>query len=140
LLLDRIGRRPTLAIFFLLGGGLMLIWGIAESAGAVVMLGALTAFFGAGGAGGPLFTYTSEVYPTRFRGAGTGWAAGWQRIGGIVAPIVLGALLAVPGSGYRVFVTMAASLLVGGVAVLLLGFETRGKSLEQISAELSNRG
>ena len=136
LLLDRIGRRPTLAVFFLAGGLLMLVWGMAQSAVAVVALGALTAFFGAGGAGGPLFTYTSEGYPTRFRGAGTGWAAGWQRIGGIVAPIVLGALLAVPGSGYRVFVTMAASLMIGGAAVVLLGFETRGKSLEQISAEL----
>ena len=39
------------------------------------------------------FTYTSEIYPTRFRGAGTGWAAGWQRIGGIVAPVLLGSLL-----------------------------------------------
>jgi MFS transporter, putative metabolite:H+ symporter len=137
LLLDRIGRRITLAVFFLLGGVLMLAWGLAESAPAVVAIGAFTAFFGAGGAGGPLFTYTSEIYPTRFRGAGTGWAAGWQRIGGIVAPIVLGALLAVPGSSYRVFATMAASLLVGGLAVLVLGFETRGKSLEQISLELS---
>ncbi len=137
LLLDRIGRRSTLALFFLLGGVLMLVWGLAQSALAVVTIGAFTAFFGAGGAGGPLFTYTSEIYPTRFRGAGTGWAAGWQRIGGVVAPIVLGALLAVPGSGYRVFATMAATLLAGGVAVLALGFETRGKSLEQISAELS---
>ncbi len=137
LLLDRIGRRPTLALFFLAGGVLMLVWGWAQSAAGVVIAGACTAFFGAGGAGGPLFTYTSEVYPTRFRGTGTGWAAGWQRIGGIVAPIVLGALLAVPGGGYQVFMTMAASLLVGGVAVLLLGFETRGKSLEQIAAELS---
>jgi putative MFS transporter len=137
LLLDRIGRKPTLAIFLLMGGGLMLVWGLATSALAVVAIGALTAFFGAGGAGGPLFTYTSEVYPTRFRGAGTGWAAGWQRIGGIVAPIVLGAMLAMPGSGYRVFVTMSASLLAAGVAVMLLGFETRGKSLEQINAELA---
>jgi len=137
LLLDRIGRRFTLALFFLLGGVLMLAWGFAESAPAVVAIGACTAFFGAGGAGGPLFTYTSEVYPTRFRGAGTGWAAGWQRIGGIVAPIVLGALLAGAGSSYRVFAIMAASLLVGGLAVLALGFETRGKSLEQISLELS---
>ncbi|MEJ1977994.1 MAG: MFS transporter [Acetobacteraceae bacterium] len=134
------GGGPTLALFFLLGGVLMLAWGLAESAVAVVAIGACTAFFGAGGAGGPLFTYTSEIYPTRFRGAGTGWAAGWQRIGGVVAPIVLGALLAVPGSGYRVFVTMAVTLLIGGVAVLVLGSETRGKSLEQISAELRQIG
>lgn len=139
LLLDRIGRRRTLAIFFVVGGMLMFVWGLAESATAVVLIGACTAFFGAGGAGGPLFTYTSEVYPTRYRGAGTGWAAGWQRIGGIVAPIVLGGMLAAGGSGYKLFATMGLSLLAGGVAVLLLGFETRGKSLEQIGLELRQK-
>ena len=137
LLLDRIGRRPTLAAFFLLGGALMLAWGLAQSGPAIVALGAITAFFGAGGAGGPLFTYTSEVYPTRFRGAGTGWAAGWQRIGGIVAPVLLGSLLTAQAGAYAFFVAMAVALLVGGIAVLALGTETRNKSLEQIGAELS---
>ena len=137
LLLDRVGRRPTLAAFFLIGGVLMLAWGRAQSGLAIVALGAVTAFFGAGGAGGPLFTYTSEIYPTRFRGAGTGWAAGWQRIGGIVAPVLLGSLLTLQAGAYAFFVALAVALLVGGIAVLALGTETRNKSLEQINAELS---
>jgi putative MFS transporter len=136
LLLDRIGRRPTLATFFLLGGLLMLAWGLAHNGTTIVMLGAVTAFFGAGGAGGPLFTYTSEIYPTRFRGAGTGWAAGWQRIGGIVAPVLLGSLLTARAGAYLFFAAMATALLVGSLAMIILGTETRGKSLEQISAEL----
>ncbi len=138
LLLDRIGRRPTLAVFAFVGAGLMLVWGTAETGWVVVALGAVTAFFGAGAAGGALFTYTSEIYPTRFRGAGTGWAAGWQRIGGIVAPVALGSLLAAHAGAYIFFVAMAATLLVKGVTVLVLGVETRGKSLEQINAELGS--
>ncbi len=137
LLLDRFGRRPTLAAFALTGGLMMLVWGLAQSGPLIVALGALTAFFGAGSGGGPLFTYVSEIYPTRFRGAGTGWAAGWQRIGGIVAPVVLGSLLAAHAGAYLFFVALAVALLVSGTAVLVLGKETRGKSLERINAELS---
>lgn len=137
-LLDRIGRRATLAWFFLLGGVLMFAWGAATAPESIVVLGAMTSFFGGGGAGGPLFTYTSEIYPTRFRASGTGWAAGWQRIGGIVAPSVLGLLLASGAANYTFFAVMGATLLVGAFAAFFLGYETRGKSLEQITAALAS--
>ncbi len=137
LLLDRLGRRPTLTAFFLLGAVFMLAWSQAEGAVTIVTLGAATAFFGAGGAGGLLFTYTSEIFPTRFRGAEVGCAAGWQRIGGIIAPSVLGLLLASHPNSVVFFETLAGVLLVGAIAMFTLGFETRGKSLEQISASLS---
>jgi MFS transporter, putative metabolite:H+ symporter len=136
LLLDRLGRRPTLTAFFLLGGLFMLAWSQADGALTIVTLGAATAFFGAGGAGGPLFTYTSEIFPTRFRGTGVGWAAGWQRIGGILAPSALGLLLASHPSSVVFFGVLAVVLLVGAVTMFTLGFETRGKSLEQINASL----
>ena len=137
LVLDRIGRKATLAIAFIIGGLLMFLWGLATSGVVIVTLGALTAFFAFGSAGGPLFTYTSEIYPTRFRGAGTGWAAGWQRMGGIVAPPALGLLLQSGAACYSFFAANAAVLLVGGIGVLVLGYETRGKSLEAITAALS---
>jgi putative MFS transporter len=136
-LLDRWGRRRTVAAFFCIGGVLMLVWGHATSVGAILGIGALTAFFASGAAGGPLFAYTSEIYPTRFRAAGTGWAAGWQRIGGIVAAPALGSLLGAGVPGYTFFAVMSGVLLVGGVGGYILGYETRGKSLEQITADLS---
>jgi MFS transporter, putative metabolite:H+ symporter len=71
-LIDRLGRRPTLTAFFLLGGVFMLIWGQAEGAATIVTLGAVTTFFGAGGGGGPLL-----------RGA-CGGAAGGRRHDGHV--------------------------------------------------------
>jgi putative MFS transporter len=138
-LLDRIGRRPTLAGAFILGGLFMLAWGFAASETMLVVLGCLTTFFAFGAAGGPLFVYTSEVYPTRFRATGTGWAAGWQRVGGIVAPMALGYILATGGSNFMFFAVLSLTLLVGGVAILLLGYETKGRSLEQIQSDLSGR-
>ncbi len=136
-MLERWGRRKTVAAFFCVGGLLMLVWGHASSAGAILGIGALTAFFASGAAGGPLFAYTSEIYPTRFRAAGTGWAAGWQRIGGIIAAPVLGSMLGAGAPGYAFFAVMSGVLLVGGIGGYLLGYETRGKSLEQITADLS---
>ena len=135
--LDRIGRRATLASAFVLGAVFMMAWSFADSPTTIVVLGALTAFFGFAGAGGPLFVYTSEVYPTEFRATGTGLAASWQRIGGIVAPSVLGAIFAAAVPNYTSFALMAAVLLVGGLAVGLLGFETRGRSLEEINLALT---
>src|SRR6202000_1919206 len=133
------GRRPTLAGAFILGSLLMLAWSFAGSPTMLVLLGCWTTFFAFGSAGGPLFAYTSEVYPTRFRATGTGWAAGMQRIGGIVAPLALGAILADGAGNFPFFAVLSATLLVGGVAMLLLGYETRGRSLEQIQADLSGR-
>jgi MFS transporter, putative metabolite:H+ symporter len=138
-LLDRIGRRPTLSGAFILGGLLMLAWGFAASETTLVVFGCLTTFFAFGAAGGPLFAYTSEVYPTRFRATGTGWAAAWQRVGGMVAPMALGYILANGGGNFLFFAVLSATLLVGGFAMLLLGYETRGRSLEQIQFDLSSR-
>ncbi len=138
-LLDRIGRRTTVSLLLGIGGLLMLAWGRATSPAAILALGALTALFSSGGAGGPLFAYTSEIYPTRFRAAGTGWAASWQRIGGIVAAPALGALLTAGIPGYAFFVVMGAVLLIGAIGGYLLGFETRGKSLEEITAALCGK-
>lgn len=136
-LLDRIGRRATVPLLLGVGGLLMFAWGQATTPASILALGALTAMFASGGAGGPLFAYTSEIYPTRYRAAGTGWAASWQRIGGIVAAPVLGALLNAGIPGYAFFVVMGVVLLVGAFGGYLLGFETRGKSLEEITATLS---
>lgn len=136
-LLDKWGRRTTVSAFLALGGVLMFVWGLATSPVAVLLLGALTSFFASGGAGGPLFAYTSEIYPTRFRGTGTGWAAGWQRIGGIIAPPALGALLGMGAATYSFFAVLGVVLLVGGIGGYLLGYETKGKSLEQITNDLA---
>ncbi len=138
-LLDRIGRRPTLGGAFIVGGVLMLTWSYAATDTALLLLGCATTFFAFGAAGGPLFAYTSEVYPTRFRATGTGWAAGWQRVGGIVAPMALGYILANGGGNFLFFATLSVTLLIGGLVMLLLGYETRGRSLEQIQSDLSAR-
>ncbi|MBN9074909.1 MAG: hypothetical protein BGN87_23280 [Rhizobiales bacterium 65-79] len=137
--IDLVGRRATLAAAFIIGGILTFFWGFASSGTAIVLIGCVTAFFAFGAAGGPLFAYTSEIYPTRFRATGTGWAAAWQRVGGIVAPIALSSVLASGANNSTFFLILAVTLLAGGVSMLFLGYETKGRSLEQIQLDLSGK-
>jgi putative MFS transporter len=61
-------------------------------------------------------------------------ASAFGRIGGILAPIIIGFTFASIGFG-GVFVITTIVLILGALIVLVLGIKTAGKTLEQISAE-----
>ncbi len=133
---DRAGRKPTLAVF--LAGCAGACWGFgfhAASDTAIVAWGCLVSFFNLG-AWGVLYTWTPESYPTALRARGAGWAAGVGRIGGILAPLVIGAILGSrPGANGVVFGHVAALVLIAAAASVILGAETRGASLESAAAQ-----
>ncbi len=135
--MDWLGRRKATTFGFVLGGVSMIVWGLTTSPAAILVFGLLTAFFGTGGVAGCLFTYICEIYPTQFRATGAGFSIAWQRIGGIVAPTVLGILIGTQSSALRSFVVLGGLLLLGGIAAIALTYETRGKALEQITADLA---
>jgi len=140
LLLDIFGRRLTIGISFLVGGVAILAWGNATSIYTIMGFGALTAFTGAGGVTGCIHTYNVELYPTQNRATGAGFATAWQRMGGIVAPMLLGVFLAGNLPLFTSFGFLSAVMFVNGIAVLTLLFETMGKSLEQIAAGINAKG
>jgi len=71
---------------------------------------------------------TAELYPTRIRSTGVGWALGIGRIGSIVGPILGGQLLA-PGIAMRqVFWAAAVPALIAAVAAAGIAFVGRGAS------------
>ena len=53
--------------------------------------------------------------------------------------MVLGYILAMGNSNFIFFAVLSATLLVGGIAIWLLGYETKDRSLEQIQSDLSGR-
>ncbi|TPW19821.1 MAG: hypothetical protein FD126_2307, partial [Elusimicrobia bacterium] len=131
-LVDRWGRKPTLCAFML--GCAVSAWAFGRAAGAesVTAWGCLISFFNLG-AWGVVYTYTPESYPTALRGTGSGWAAGVGRVGGILAPLVVGRLLVVfPGRQDLIFAQFAAVVLAGLAVVAFLGEETKGISLEMV--------
>ena len=88
------------------------------------------------GAWGVVYTYTPELYPTRIRGTGAGFAAGFGRIGGIVGPYVVALLLTSLGMTTEViFVMFAAVFFVIAADVLLLGEETKGAAWRRSRGE-----
>jgi putative MFS transporter len=79
-----------------------------------------------------LYAYTPELYPTHVRATGTGFASAVGRIGSLIGPYVIGVILPAAGQS-GVFALGAGAFVVAALAVLLLGEETRGRTLESIS-------
>jgi putative MFS transporter len=138
-LVNRIGRKTVMTSSFLLAGVVCLIWGTTSATGAVVVLGSIAQFFGAGLAGATLFAYASELYPTENRATGLGWAAAWQKAGGIVMPTTVGYVLGMNVGSYVFFAMFGAISLLAGVSALAATYETRDKTVEQIARELAGR-
>ncbi|MNP52060.1 putative niacin/nicotinamide transporter NaiP [compost metagenome] len=81
------------------------------------------------GAWGGMYAYTPELYPTGVRSTGVGLAASFGRIGGIIAPYLVGILVARQVEIGSIFWIFFVTILVGALAVLWLGTETKGKEL-----------
>lgn len=130
-LVERWGRRPTLATF-LVGSALAAgAFGLGAVSGEVVQIvasGMLLSFFNLG-AWGALYAVTPELYPTPLRATGAGRAAGVGRIGSILAPLSVPPLLAL-GGPVVLFVVFGAVFAVGALAALRLP-ELRGRELAE---------
>ena len=95
--------------------------------------GSLSVFFLAG-AYSVVYAYTPENYPTEVRGTGTGTAMSWGRIGGILAPTVVGFLYPLIGL-YMTLTIVSLGFVLAALSVAFLGTETKGKNLEACSPD-----
>jgi MFS transporter, putative metabolite:H+ symporter len=125
-LVERWGRRPTLAAYLTTSALFTWLFAVADTTAGLVTAGALMSFF-ALGAWGALYAYTPEVYPTQVRATGMGTASGMTRIAGALAPLIGGLLL--PVSLTAALTVYAGAFLVGGLGVLAGRVETRGRAL-----------
>ncbi|MGY2065253.1 MFS transporter [Blastococcus sp. SYSU DS0619] len=126
-LIEKWGRRPTLAAFLTgsaVGAGL---FATADGDTALLVTGMVLSFFNLG-AWGALYAITPEVYPTALRATGAGAAAGFGRLASIAAPLCVPPLIAAGGTGL-VFGTFAAFFLLAALASWGLP-ELSGRSLE----------
>ncbi|WP_111895008.1 MFS transporter [Acinetobacter sp. MB5] len=130
-LVEKLGRKVTLAGFIGLCAVSAYFFGQSSSDSSIMFWGCLMSFFNLG-AWGVLYTYTPEQYPTNIRAFGSGWAAAIGRIGGIVAPMVVTSLMVAPDAFHHVFMMFTVVLLAVAAVIVILGEETQGKTLESI--------
>ena len=130
-LVEKWGRKPTLASFIGMCAIAAYFFGQANTVNMIMFWGCLLSFFNLG-AWGVLYTYTPEQYPTNIRAFGSGWASAVGRMGGIVAPIVVTHLMVMDNGFSQVFMMFTAVLLSVALVILILGEETKGKTLESM--------
>ncbi|SPA18471.1 putative transporter, Major facilitator superfamily (MFS_1) [Cupriavidus taiwanensis] len=134
-LLEKWGRKPTCALMLI--GSAVAAYAYGQAAvhrlpvEQLIAAGLCMQFF-LFGMWSVLYAYTPELYPTRSRATGSGFASSVGRIGSLAGPYLVGVLLPVAGQG-GVFTLGALSFAVAAAVVLLLGVETRGKALEEVS-------
>ena len=126
-LIERWGRRRTLAAFLTGSAISAALFGLAGDATQVIIAGMLLSFFNLG-AWGALYAVTPELYPTRMRATGAGWAAGVGRIASILAPLAV-PFLRDAGGTVTLFAIFAAFFVVAALSSFWLP-ERRGAALE----------
>jgi MFS transporter, putative metabolite:H+ symporter len=138
-LIERWGRRPTLAVFLFGSAVGAALFARADGESAVLLAGMVLSFFNLG-AWGALYAVTPEIYPTALRAGGAGTAAGFGRLASIAAPLCVPPLLERGGSGL-VFGVFAACFVVGALATWGLP-ELRGRTLDDdvLVGDLGARG
>ncbi|MBD7967875.1 MFS transporter [Paenibacillus gallinarum] len=126
--IEKFGRKFVLVVYLVMTGFSALWFGNASSELSLIIAGMSLSFFNLGAWGG-MYAYTPELYPLRTRSTGVGLSASVGRIGGVIAPLLVGLLVqkGVPFS--TIFTLFFVTVLVGAAAVLVLGKETKGTEL-----------
>ena len=129
---ERFGRKATLVFFLVSCAVCAYFFGQGGSVAVVLAWGCGMSFFNLG-AWGVVYSYTPELYPTRIRAMGSGWAAAVGRTGGILAPMLVGIMLANQSGFGDIFLMFTAVMIGVACVVAVLGPETRGLRLDEIS-------
>ncbi len=124
-LVEKWGRKKTLALFLILGGISGYVFATAGDFVTLVLGLVFVSFFNLG-AGGAVYPYTSELFPTQYRATGFGVAEGVGKITAVLAPIAFGALLAYTAGVFWSLTAVAVMMLAGGLIAATVGPETKG--------------
>lgn len=139
---DKIGRIRLQVIGFVgCAAGLLLASLSAQTSGAmhtVLLFVGFMLFNFMTNMGPNAMTYllAGEVYPTRIRGAGAGFAASFAKMGAVLTAFLFPILLADLGTNLLLYILIGTSLL-GAVITCVFAIETKGRNLEELEAGVS---
>jgi MFS transporter, putative metabolite:H+ symporter len=127
-LVERIGRKPTLAAFLLLGGVSAYAFAAADTQAVYITALFFVGFFNLG-AWGAVYPYTAELFPTRLRSTAFGLMEGVGKAAAIAGPYIFGHLKDATGSTTWSITFVAIVMAAGGLVAAAFGRETKGRHL-----------
>ena len=116
---DRFGPKPVVAASFLLGALAITALTLKLPLAALLAIVALVGI-GTSGTQTLIYGFVANFFPTRVRGAGVAWCAGFGRLGGVGGPLIGGLLIASGLSIDTIFFVLAGLALLGVVLTLLV--------------------
>src|SRR6201996_9222178 len=120
--IDRVGPERALALHYAIGAVFIAVIALVALPYALLLamsfLAGMTIIGSQTGANGTC----GKLYPARMRTSGLGWALGIGRLGGIVAPVLGGYLLALGLPPTHIFLVACVFAVIAGVATALLVF------------------
>ena len=125
---DKVGRKKAFFLYLFIAAGLVPLYAMARSAGTILVLGCLVAFFGTGFFSGSGIV-GAEIFPTHIRARALGFTYPGARMLSSISPFIIG-LVGQRGAGLSgAFYICGAAFFLAGITASLLP-ETRGKQLE----------
>jgi len=127
-LVDRFGRRPTFIAYLVIGAVAVAVL-VLESDPEVLLATMFFSGFGITGIFAGMGPFTAEmVSNTSARGLAMGIAYNGGRLGGLIAPVLIGAL-ATSERGFIIGMATTIAAFVLAIAVILICPETRGTEI-----------
>ncbi|APT84282.1 MFS transporter [Corynebacterium aquilae] len=125
-LVEKWGRRATLASFLIGSACAAGLFATAANTTMILIAGSLLSFFNLG-AWGALYAIGPEIYPTHIRATGAGTAAAIGRVAAVIAPMLVPAVMDL-GGDKAVFSVFAAAFAIAAASAFALP-ERKGQSL-----------
>lgn len=125
--IEKIGRKPSLIIFFAGTAISSLIFSSVTNTYTFIIAGLVTSFF-CMGVWGLIYAYTPELFPTSFRGSANGSAGMMARIAGIIAPYFVAAFFGTNVLHALIWFSILAFLMA--ILAAFLGKETKLENIE----------